>query len=222
MYRYLTAFFIVLFGLVIRSPAQICGPGCPVCSGTGASTGALLPSRSMVSTGIAIPNGEDETGVFNLRAGFTSWLDMGLGYAVKSEKLLWSIRLQPLSEDESSWRPAIVLGTGSVQTGGSDQSLFLQVTKAYEFSEQFSARFSLGMASLIPDLEKNYLLAGITLTVTENWSPFFSYDGINYHAGLSWIPFDWLFITGYLVEMKNPAILLGYRMSFNDKNQFGE
>ncbi len=218
MCRYLTAFFVVLFGLVIRSPAQVCGPGCPVCSGTGASTGALLPSRSLVSTGMAIPNGEDETGVFNIRGGVTSWLDLGIGYGVKADKLIWSIRLQPLSEDESSWRPAIILGTGSVQAGGSDQSLFLQVTKAFEFSEQFSARFSLGMASLMPELAKNYLLAGITLTVTEYWSPFFSYDGINYHAGLSWIPFNWLFITGYLVEMKNPAILVGYRMSFNDKN----
>lgn len=222
MYRYLMLFVILLLGLAINSPAQVCGPGCPICSGTGASTGALLAARSMVTTGMAIPDGEDETGVFNLRAGITSWLDMGLGYAVKSDKLIWSVRLQPLSEDESSWRPAIVLGTGSVQTGGSDQSLFLQVTKAFEFSEQFSARFSVGMASLLPDLRKNYLLAGITLTVTENWSPFVSYDGINYHAGLSWIPLDWLFITGYLVEMKNPAILVGYRVSFNNQNRVGE
>jgi len=64
---------------------------------------------------LTIPYGEDETGIFNLRAG------------------------------------------------GADQSFFLQVTKAFEFSEQFSARFSLGM--------------------------------------------------------KNPAILVGYRMSFGDKNQ---
>ncbi|MFC2141885.1 hypothetical protein ACFLR7_03010 [Acidobacteriota bacterium] len=166
---------------------------------------------------MAIPNGEDERGVFNFRTGVTSWLDLGLGYAVTSEKLIWSVRLQPLSEDESSWRPAIVFGTGSVQTGGSDQSLFLQVTKAFEFSEEFSARFSLGMASLMPEFEKNYLLAGITLTITENWSPFVSYDGINYHAGLSWIPLDWLFVTGYFVEMRNPAILVGYRMNFGDK-----
>jgi hypothetical protein len=164
---------------------------------------------------MAIPNGEDETGVFNIRGGVTPWLDLGVGYGVKADKLIWSVRLQPLSEDESSWRPAIIFGTGSVQTGGSDQSLFLQVTKAFEFSEQFSARFSLGMASLIPELKKNYLLAGITLTVTEYWSPFFSYDGISYHAGLSWIPFDWLFVTGYLVEMKYPAILVGYRMNFD-------
>ncbi len=215
MYKFLSIFVCLLFGAVIISHAQVCGPGCPVCSGTGASTGALLPSRSIVATGMAIPNGEDETGVFNIRGGVTPWLDLGVGYGVKADKLIWSVRLQPLSEDESSWRPAIILGTGSVQTGGSDQSLFLQVTKAFEFSEQFSARFSLGMASLMPEFKKNYLLAGITLAVTEYWSPFFSYDGINYHAGLSWIPLNWLFITGYLVEMKYPSILVGYRMNFD-------
>jgi len=219
MWKYLAVFSFVLLGLVVSSPAQVCGPGCPVCSGTGAATGALLPSKSFVVTGMSIPNGEDETGVFNFRAGITSWLDAGIGYGVKADKVLWSLRLQPLSEDESTWRPAIVIGTGSVQTGAADQSLFLQISKAYEVSEQFSARLTLGMSSLMPEFEKNYFLAGLTLTVTENWSPFFSYDGINYHIGLSWIPIDWLFVTGYLVEMKDPAILVGYRMSFGAKNQ---
>ena len=51
---------------------------------------------------MAIPTGEDETGVFNLRAGVTSWLDLGLGYTMKSKKLIWSARWQPLAEDESS------------------------------------------------------------------------------------------------------------------------
>jgi len=144
----------------------------------------------------------------------TSWLDVGLGYSAKSNKAIWSVRVQPLAEEESSWRPAIIMGTGSVQAGGSDQSLFLQVTKAIEFSEKFSARFSIGVASLLPDLDRGYFLAGLTLTVTESWSPFLSYDGINFHLGLSWIPIDWLFITGIIVEMQNPAILIGHRLSF--------
>jgi hypothetical protein len=133
---------------------------------------------------------------------------------MESEKFIWSVRLQPISENEESWRPAVIVGTGSVQTGGSDQSAFIQVTKSFEFSEIFSIRFSLGMASLLPAFDKEYFLAGITMTVTENWSPFFSYDGINYHVGLSWIPDDWLFATGLLVEMKDPAILVGFRWGF--------
>ncbi len=84
--RIMVFFFAIGVGLVITAPSQECGPGCPVCSGSGSSTGALLPSGTMVSTIMSIPNGEDETAVLNLRAGLTSWLDVGLGYTVKSKE----------------------------------------------------------------------------------------------------------------------------------------
>ncbi len=214
MSRFVVLIFIICLVFASNAAAQQCGPGCPVCSGSGSSTGALLSSGTLISTVMSIPTGEDETGVFNLRAGVTSWLDLGFGYTVKSKKLIWSARLQPLTEDESSWRPAIILGTGSVQTGKSDQSIFIQLTKAFDFSEKFSARFSIGAASLLPELDKGYFLASLTMTVTERWSPFLSFDGLNFHLGLSWIPTDWLFIAGLILEMKFPAILVGYRYSF--------
>ena len=218
MYKNLILIIVYLFGFAVISPAQVCGPGCPVCSGSGQSTGALLSPKTFVSTAMAISNGEDETGVFNLRAGVSSWLDVGLGYTVKSDKFIWSVRLQPLSENEETWRLGIIVGTGSVQTGRSDQSAFIQATKAFEFSEIFSVRLSVGAATLLPDFDQEYFLAGITMTVTEQWSPFFNYDGINYHAGLSWIPYDWLFVTGLMVEMKNPAIMFGFRWGFDEKD----
>jgi len=218
MYRNLIMIMVFLFGAAVFSPAQVCGPGCPVCSGSGRSTGAILPPGTLISTAIAIPDGEDETAVFNIRAGVTSWLDVGLGYTVKSDKFIWSVRLEPLSENEESWRPAVIVGTGSVQTGKSDQSAFIQVTKSFEFSEIFSARFSIGAATLLPGFDKEYFLAAITMTVTERWSPFFNYDGINYHLGLSWMPNDWLFVTGLMVEMKNPAIMVGFRLNFDKKD----
>jgi hypothetical protein len=201
-------------GFVNSVSAQECGPGCPVCSGSGSSTGALLPSGTLISTGMFIPEGEDETGVFNLRVGVTPWLDLGFGYAVESKKFIWSVRFQPLAEDESSWRPGIILGSGSVQTGRSDQSVFFQLTKALEFSDKFSARFSVGIAGLLPDMDRGYFLANLTMTVTDRWSPFLSYDGRNFHLGLSWIPTDTIFIAGFLVEMKTPAVLVGYRWIF--------
>jgi hypothetical protein len=214
MRRLFVFLIIVGFGLGNNVFAQQCGPGCPVCSGSGQSTGALLPSGTLISTGMFIPGGEDEAGVLNLRAGVTPWLDLGFGYTVDSKKLIWSVRLQPLAEEESSWRPGVILGTGSVQISGSDQSVFIQLTKALEFSEKFSARFSVGISSLLPDLDKGYFLANLTMTVTERWSPFLSYDGLNYHLGLSWLPNNQLFIAGILVEMKNPSILVGYRWIF--------
>jgi len=67
----------------------------------------------------------------------------------------------------------------------------------------------------MPDLDKLYSLAGLTLTVTEQWSPFVSYNGINLHPGISWMPVDWLTIVGILVESKNPAISVGFRNRFN-------
>lgn len=210
----LTFITILVVGLGINAQAQVCGPGCPVCSGSGSSTGAILPSGTMVSSAMAIPFGEDDTGILNIRAGVTSWLDLGLGYGLKSEKIIWSVRVQPIAEDESSWKPGIILGTGSVRTGGSDQSVFLQLTKAFDFNEKISARFSVGIASLLPDLNQEFFLASLILTVSENWSPFLSYDGRNFHFGLSWIPIDWLFISAFMIEAKNPAILVGYRWSF--------
>ncbi len=214
MKKFMVLTSLLILGFVIQTYAQQCGPGCPICSGSGRSTGALLSPGTLISTIILLPNGEDETGVLNLRAGVTSWLDVGLGYTFKSEKPIWSVRLQPLAEDESSLRPGVILGTGSVQTGGSDQSIFIQLTKSYEFSEKFAARFSVGLASLLPDLDQGYFLANLTMTVTERWSPFLSYDGRNFHLGLSWMPNDWLFIAGLLVETKIPAILVGSRWSF--------
>jgi hypothetical protein len=205
---------IVLYILILPKAAfvQGCGPFCPVCSGTGGSTSALVSKGVIISNILVIPQGEEETGVINLRGGVTSWLDLGVGYTIEADKFLWSIRLQPVCESESSiLRPSVIIGTGSVQTGGSDQSLFLQVSKSWEISDIFSVRLSTGIASLLPELEKYYGLAGIIMTITENWSPFVSYDGISVHPGISWIPKDWLSVGAVLIESKEPALSVGLR-----------
>jgi len=216
MFRNYTLLIIFLFVFIGQIYAQQCGPGCPVCSGTGSSTGALVSPGTVIPSYLYIPNGEEEKGVFNIRGGVTSWLDVGLGYTVEAEKVIWSARLQPLQESEDSWRPAVILGTGSVQTGGNDQSLYLLLSKSWEFNETFSARISAGAASLMPDFDKLYGLAGLTLTITERWSPFISYDGINFHPGLSWVPTDWLTVAAILVESKEPAVSVGLRYSLRN------
>jgi hypothetical protein len=210
-YRNIAFIFIIVLMASNRSFSQECGPFCPVCSGTGSSTSALVSPGVLIPNFLYIPNGEEETGVLNLRGGVTPWLDAGVGYAIEAEKYLWSFRLQALVEDEASLRPSLIIGTGSVQTGKSDQSLFVQVSKSWEFNELFSMRLSTGVASLLPDIEEYYGLAGITLTITENWSPFLSYDGINFHPGLSWIFRDKITIAGILIESKEPAISIGFR-----------
>jgi hypothetical protein len=173
--------------------------------------------KTLLVTGIYIPTGEEEVGVVNVKYGLLKWMEVGAGYTIKAEKPVWSIRLLPVSEDEDGWRPGLIMGTGSVQAGGSDQSVFLQLTKSWEFVEGYALRLSGGAASLVPDFEKIYGIAGMTLTITERFSPFGSFDGNNFHTGLVWIPVDWLSVGALLVEMEYPAVSLGWRFAFSKK-----
>jgi len=206
---------IIIISYTVIVGAQECGPSCPVCSGSGDNLGALLTSKSLLASGLYIPAGEEETGVLNLRYGLFKWADIGLGYTIKTEKPIWSVRLQPVSESENGWRPGLILGTGSVQTGESDQSVFIQLTKAREFTEWLALRISVGISTLAPDFDEIYGLTGLTISVMERFSPFATYDGTNFHLGLSWIPTDWLVISGLLLEVHDPAISAGFRWSFS-------
>lgn len=58
----------------------------------------------------------------NVRYGIFKWLDAGVGYGFKAKKPIWSLRVQPLAEKAGKWHPGIIVGTGSVRTGGTDQS----------------------------------------------------------------------------------------------------
>lgn len=192
--------------------AQECGPSCPVCSGAGNNDGALLPSKSVMISGLSIPDAEEETTVMNLRYGIFKWLDAGFGYAFKTEKALWNVRIQPKVEQEGGWRPGVIFGTGSVQTGGSDQSLYAQFIKSLEISEVFGLRLSAGTATLFPDFHEYYGLAGITASFYERFAVFTNYDGKSYHEGVSWIPFDILTLSFMMVESEFPAISVVLRL----------
>ena len=191
--------------------AQECGPSCPACSGSGSDAGALIGSETLLVSGLYLPEGESETGILSLRYGVTSWLDIGAGYALESETTLWSVRCQLLEEKEGSRNPAIILGTGSVQTAGSDQSLFVQATSGWERDEWLAFRIMGGLSTLLPDFDSLYGLGGMELTIAGRISPNISYDGIAFHSGLSLILTDWLAISGLLVENSDPAISVGIR-----------
>ena len=66
--------------------AQECGPSCPICSGS--TDGSLLSTGSFLFSGIIIPGGEEEIGVLNFRYGAFSRIDLGAGYAFKSEEVV--------------------------------------------------------------------------------------------------------------------------------------
>ena len=200
---------IFILSLSNSLSAQECGPSCPVCSGS--TDGSLLALRSFLFTTMSIPGGQEENGVFNLRYGAFSRFDVGAGYTVKSNKVIWNARFQVVLEE--SWKPGIILGTGSVRTGKSDRSLYLHMTKSWEFSESFALRVTAGIASLIPEYEKVYGLGGITTSIADKFSPFVSYDGINFHEGLAWIPLEWFTISVLMIESKDPALSFGIKHS---------
>lgn len=193
--------------------AQECGPSCPVCSGN--SGGNLLSGRSLLVTGIAIPASDEENGVFNVRYGILSWLDAGVGYAVRTRKVLWNVRVQPVGEGEETWRPGLILGLGSVQTGGSDQSLYAQLTKSREFGESFALRISAGAAALMPGFDEFFGIAGVTTSLYDKFSLFASYDGRSFHEGISWIPLHWLTVSLLAVESTYPAVSAAFKWQFS-------
>jgi len=193
--------------LVLTAPAdaQECGPGCPACSGK--ATGDLLSPGTVLASGLFIPDGEEETAVLRLGYGLVSWMDVGIGYAADTEEVTWSARAQPITQDREGWRPAVIIGTGSVQTGGSDQSAYIQVAKTLEVVEgRLGVSAAGGYATDLPDLEENWLLGTLSLTLFDRASPFYSYDGVSSHVGLSYFATEWLTITGYMLEMEEPAL----------------
>ena len=210
MHKIFVSLLLILL-LAGMTYAQECGPNCPVCSGAGANDGALLSKRSVMISGLSIPTADEERAVFNTRYGILSWLDAGIGYAARTEEVLWNIRAQPVLEQEKGWRPGIILGTGSVQTGGSDQSVYAQLIKSWEISESFGLRFSVGTATLVPDFEETYGLAGITTSFFERYAAFASYDGESFHEGVSWIPLDWLSLSFLMVETEFPAVSIVFK-----------
>ena len=191
--------------------AQECGPSCPVCSGAGTNNGALLSQKSVMVSGLYIPSADEEKAVINSRFGLLNWLDAGIGYAIETEKVLWNVRAQLLVENENSFKPGLIAGTGSVQTGGSDQSLYAQFIKTWKADSNISLQFSAGVATLLPDFDETYALGGITTSFNERFAVFVNYDGKSFHEGVSWIVTERMALSFLLVESESGAFSISFR-----------
>ncbi|MFH1699788.1 MAG: hypothetical protein ABIE07_04295 [Candidatus Zixiibacteriota bacterium] len=200
--------FLIMILISNLSFAQECGPNCPVCSGAGYSEGALLAKNSIMTSVLAIPDADEERMVINMKYGIFNWLDAGIGYAVRTDKFIWNVRVQPLIEQKDNWRPGIIIGSGSVQIGGNDQSIYTQLLKSINLNSNFSLSFSAGAAMLLPDADEAFELYGATAGIFENYSLFVSYDGISYHEGASWNANNWLAISFMMIESENPAFAI--------------
>lgn len=203
--------FIFIFVFTILTNAQGCGPNCPACSGT--VDGSLLEPKTLSLQGLYMPTAEEEQGIINLRYGLFSWFDAGVGYAFDAQKIIWNARLQPLKENTNSWRPGIVLGTGSIRTGSSDQSFYMTLIKSKEFSENFAITASAGVASLATELDKIYGIANISASFQEKYTFYVNFDGINFHEGFAWSVNDWFTAGFILIETKYPSLTVNLTKS---------
>ncbi|MBL7032829.1 MAG: hypothetical protein ISR91_01675 [Candidatus Delongbacteria bacterium] len=210
----LTMLLLVLVAAEVTL-AQDCGPGCPACSGK--ARGDLLPPQNLLTSLLYIPDAEEETTVFRLRYGLFSWMDAGIGYGLDEEVASWSVRVQAIAQDREGWRPALIIGSGSVRTGGNDQSLYIQLAKSVTFlPERLELNLAGGLATDLPGIEENWWLGTLTLTLFDRVSPFYSYDGINPHLGLSCSATEWLTLTGYYLEMETAALAAGIQWNFGE------
>ncbi len=197
-----------------KSYAQECGPNCPACSG--GSSGGLIAKKNLVVSALGMPTSDDEYAVANIRYGVFKWLDVGVGYGFKAKKPIWSLRVQPLAEKEGKWHPSIIIGTGSVRTGGNDQSVYGMLTKTVEFNEKFALQGYVGAASIFKDFNRPFFLTGMSVTI-DKFSLFGSYDGKNFHEGVSWMANDNLTLSALMIETKYPALSVSYRFDLNKK-----
>ena len=199
---------LILFLWVPAALAQ-CGPGCPACSG--GATETMLAPYTLKGGILVIPAGNKEKAVLNVAGSVLPWLELGAAYAWETEETVWNVKVQALKEQKGSWRPALVFGTGSVETGGSDQSVFAQLFKKINLHEDIAMALSGGYASDVPEFEERLGLVNVTLEFNEKIAPFYSYDGRASHVGLTWHAREWLQVTGYALEMEEAAFSVGVK-----------
>ena len=112
------SFLPALIALMVILPvgsvvsAQACGPICPICTGSGSNTEAMLSSRTIFA-GVLFFQEAEETFVTNLKLALSSRFDVGFGYLNLSREVIWNARALLLTE-KNGW-PAVIAGIGSVK-----------------------------------------------------------------------------------------------------------
>ena len=89
-----------------------------------------------------------------LRYGAFNWLDLGIGYTFKEKNVIWNARIKVTKQDKESWKPELIIGTGSIRTDGNDQSIYMSLLKTREFSEEFAGSITTGIATLSSNFVK--------------------------------------------------------------------
>ena len=203
-----TLMMILAAGSVVY--AQVCGPNCPICSGSGSNTETMLSSKTLFASVIYFEDAE-ETFITNLKLAVSSRFDVGVGYLNQSREVIWNARALLLPE-ENGW-PAVIAGVGSVKANNSDQSAFLTATRNLEDDLGKPIRISLGMAKYLSGSNKTYLIWTVSYLYREKLFPFISSDGLNTNYGISYFLSETMNLGVLRVENRYLGMMLGYRFT---------
>ena len=91
------------------------------------------------------------------------------------------------------------------------------LTKTFEFNEKVALQGYVGAASVFKDLDQPFFLSGLSAIFFEKFTAFGSYDGRNFHEGLSWTATDNLTLTALMIETLYPALSVSYRFDLGKK-----
>jgi hypothetical protein len=190
--------------------AQDCGPNCPICSGSGFDTEAMLSNKTVFTNARLFPDAE-ETLIGGMKLAVSSRLDLGLNYLTTSRKVLWNARALLVVEED--WKPAIILGIGSVRANTSDQSIFLTATRNLESTVGVPLRLSVGAAAYLSESDRVYPIGTLSHLYKEKLFPFISYDGVNFNYGAAYFVLETLHIGLIYAENRYLGLTTGFRFA---------
>ena len=205
-----------LFALMVILPvgsvvsAQVCGPNCPICSGSGSNSETMLSPRTLFTSVLYFEDAE-ETFITNFKLALSRRFDVGVGYLNQSSDVIWNARVLLMAE-ENGW-PAVIAGIGSVKANNSDQSAFITATRSLEDDLGKPIRISFGMATYLSGSNKIYPIWTLSYLYREKFFPFISSDGLNTNYGISYFLSEWMNLGVVRVENRYLGMMLGYRFT---------
>lgn len=208
----LIAVFCFLVMPIPAASAQDCGPNCPICSGSGFDTEAMLSNKTVFTNALLFPDAE-ETLITGVKFSVSSKVDLGFSYLSTSRKVIWSARALLLAEEEEGWIPSIILGIGSVRANTSDQSIFLTATRNLESTIGVPLRLSMGAAAFMTEPDRLYPIGTLSYLYKEKLFPFISYDGVNINYGAAYFILETLHIGLMYIENRYLGVTTGFRFA---------
>ena len=76
-----------------------------------------------------------------------------------------------------------------------------------------------GYATDLPYFTEEWGLGTFSLTLFDRVSPLYTFDGVNSHLGLTLFATEWLSLTGFLLEIEEPALSVSLQRGFGESGE---